>query len=77
MDPERVLVRLDHPFGAVKVTLAEWMARGPGGRPLVRPVAAKDRDTGRDLPLSVIPLRYRNDGEARLRIAAGELESPW
>jgi hypothetical protein len=77
VDPEQVLVRLDHPFGPVEVTLAEWIARGPGGRPLVRPVSARDRRTGLPLPLSVIPPRYRNDGASRRMIAAGELEAPW
>lgn len=77
IDPEEVIVVIEHPFGRVEATLAEWMARGPGPRGLVRPVAARDRPTGRDLPLTVVPLAYRNDEESRRLIAEGRLESPW
>jgi hypothetical protein len=77
LDPEEINVLIDHPFGHVEVSLAEWMATGPGPRPLVRPIAARRRSTGEQLPLGVIPLRYRNDEQSRRRIAEGELESPW
>ena len=74
---EDVLVVLDHPFGRLEVSLTEWMEVGPGPRPYVRPVAAKHRVTGGPLPLSVVPLAYRNDEESRALIAAGALEDPW
>jgi hypothetical protein len=76
-DPYDVLLVIDHPFGQVETTLAEWMARGPGPRRFLRPVAAKSRFTGDDLPLTVVPLAYRNDETARALIEAGELEWPW
>jgi hypothetical protein len=72
-----VLVTLDHPFGLVEVPLRQWMATGPGPRPLVRPVSARSRSTGDVLPLTVIPLAYRNDDTSRALIAAADLESPW
>ena len=77
LNPEDINVLIDHPFGQVEVSLAKWMATGPGARPLIRPIAARRRSTGERLPLGVIPLRYRNDEESRRRIASGELESPW
>ncbi|NMO56173.1 hypothetical protein HH310_33970 [Actinoplanes sp. TBRC 11911] len=77
MDVEDVLVVIAHPFGDVDVPLADWIANGPGPRPLLRPVRAYSRSTGRSLPLSVIPLRYRNDGESRRAIADGRVAEPW
>ena len=76
-DPQDLLLTVQHPFGDLEVSLAEWIARGPGPRPLVRPVAVRSRATGEPLPLTVIPLRYRNDEESRRLIAEGALESPW
>ena len=76
-DPDDVLVTLDHPFGELEVTLARWMAVGPGPRPLVRPIAARSRSTGQELPMSVVPLAYRNDANARALFAAGKLKWPW
>jgi hypothetical protein len=53
------------------------MEEGPGPRPFVRPIEARSQRTGDVLPLSVIPVAYRNDEASRALIAAGELESPW
>jgi hypothetical protein len=75
--PEDVLLLLAHPFGDTWTTLADWIESGPGHRPLLRPVKARSRLTGEDLPLSVVPLQYRNDGAARLAIERGELKDPW
>jgi hypothetical protein len=76
-DEDDVLVTIGHPFGDIEVPLAEWIARGPGPRPLVRPVRARSRSTGAPLPLTVIPPRYRNDGESRRAIRAGLIDDPW
>jgi hypothetical protein len=76
-DPDDVLVVIGHPFGDVEVPLAVWIAKGPGPRPFVRPVRAQSRSTGQPLPLSVIPLRYRNDPQSRRAIEDGLLENPW
>ncbi|WP_132151387.1 hypothetical protein [Kribbella antiqua] len=75
--PEDVEVLIRHPFGDLWPTLAEWMERGPGPRTALRPVAARSRLTGEALPLSVIPLRYRNDGASLAAIARGEFTDPW
>jgi hypothetical protein len=72
-----VVVVIQHPFGDVEIPLGEWMARGPGPRVLVHPVAAKSRSTGDALPLEVIPVAYRNDTESRRLILEGVIESPW
>lgn len=76
-DPQDLVLTIQHPFGDLDVTLAEWIAKGPGPRPMVRPVAVRSRATGESLPLTAIPLRYRNDEESRRLIAEGVLESPW
>ncbi|WP_433244883.1 hypothetical protein [Actinomadura nitritigenes] len=77
VQPEDVLVLIQHPFGDIWPTLAEWMQDGPGPRKGLRPVAARSRLTGEDLPLMVIPLPYRNDEESRAAIERGELADPW
>ena len=74
--PQDVILTLDHPHGSLEVTLEEWIQRGPGPRPNLRPVAARSRD-GSKLPLSVIPMRYRNSAISRALIRMGLLERPW
>jgi hypothetical protein len=78
-EPNRsdIIVVLEHPYGRVEVSLEEWISTGPGERPLVRPVEAKRKDSGQPLPLSVIPLQYRNNRLSRALIALGVLEDPW
>ena len=76
-DLDDVLVVIGHPFGDLEVPLASWIAVGPGPRPLLRPVRARSRSTGQELPLSVVPLRFRNDEESRRAIAEGRIENPW
>jgi hypothetical protein len=75
--PEDVLVLVRHPFGDVWATLAAWREHGPGSRLLVRPVAAKSRLTGESLPVTMIPLPYRNDDESRAAVRRGEFPVPW
>lgn len=77
IDLDDVLVVIEHPFGEVEVPLADWIATGPGSRRFVRPVRARSRKVGRRLPLTVIPLRYRNNGESRQAIADGRIDDPW
>jgi hypothetical protein len=76
-DPDDTLVVIGHPYGDVEVPLAVWIATGPGPRPGVRPIRARSRSTGQPLPLSVIPLRYRNNWLSRLAIRHGLLDDPW
>lgn len=70
-------VILAHPHGEVKIPLEEWLLTGPGERDGVRPIAAKSQITGESLPMSVIPLRYRNNQWSRLLIKLGFLSDPW
>jgi hypothetical protein len=72
-----IVVIIDHPFGTVEVPLRTWMEIGPGPRPFVHPAAARHRVTGELLPLTVVPLAYRNDDESRKLIAAGKIQDPW
>ena len=75
--PDDVEVLIRHPFGDVWPTLAAWMEHGPGPRVELRPVAARSRLTSEALPLSMVPLRYRNDAESRAAIERGEFTDPW
>ncbi|GAA5191457.1 hypothetical protein GCM10023322_48880 [Rugosimonospora acidiphila] len=76
-DPDDILVTIGHPMGDIEVSLAAWIATGPGPRPFVRPIRARSRLTGQPLPLSIIPLRYRNDEQSREAIDNGHLVNPW
>jgi hypothetical protein len=72
-----ILVSIAHPHGELELPLAEWMRVGPGPRELVRPIAARSAATGQPLPLSVVPLAYRNDRLSRTLIRLGLLKNPW
>lgn len=74
---ENVLIKLSHPHGEMEISLDEWERRGPGPRWLLRPYAAKNSVTGCRLPLSVIPLKYRNNTVSRFLIRIGLLKNPW
>jgi hypothetical protein len=76
-EPSSIVVVIAHPYGNIEVSLAEWIATGPGPRLFVRPIAAKDRATGQALPLEVIPLQYRNDEDSIRLIVEGQLVDPW
>ncbi len=76
-DPDDVLVVIGHPFGDVEMPLTTWIAPGPGPRHGIRPRSARSRSTGEPLPLTAIPLAYRNNREARALIAAGRITPPW
>lgn len=58
--------------------MLEWMRLGPGiHRPGIRPTEARHAVTGERLPLSVLPLRYRNTWLSNWLISMGLLENPW
>lgn len=76
MNNEDIIVTVAHNWGETDVTLAHWIANGPGPRWKVQPVAARDRVTGAQLPLRVIPLRYRNSALSRLLVRLGVLKMP-
>lgn len=74
-----VVVVLHHPHADhdIEITLSDWMEHGPGPRELLRPVAAKRKSTGEALPLSAIPVQYRNNRVSRFLISVGLLANPW
>ena len=77
MDPKDVIVSVYHNWGKAEMTLEEWIATGPGVRRHRHPVEPRERSTGRPLPMSAIPLQYRNSRASRLLIRLGLLDDPW
>ena len=77
INPTDILVTVAHPFGDIEMSLKKWIRIGPGLRPLVAPISARDRKTGNPLPIDVIPIQYRNNSESLRRVANGEFEDPW
>lgn len=75
--PLNIDVIIGHPFGDVRVSLEEWVRVGPGPRFLVKPIRALRRDTDEELPLSVIPVQYRNDVSYIRKIVNGLVPDPW
>jgi hypothetical protein len=76
-DLDQLSVVLAHSFGDVNVPLEEWMQVGPGPRRFIHPIKVISEKTGKELPLSVIPLRYRNTVLSRFLIRIGLLDDPW
>ena len=76
-DNDDILLTIAHPAWDMNMSLATWILTGPGPRDRVRPIAARRKSTGEELPLTVIPLQYRNDDESRKLIASGDLLDPW
>ncbi|OJT22085.1 hypothetical protein BO221_25455 [Archangium sp. Cb G35] len=75
--PEDVILIVPHNWGTLEMTIPEWIARGPGLRPGIQPVAARHARTGKPLPLRVLPLRYRNTWFSRWLIRVGVFSDPW
>ncbi len=71
------MVLISTNWGDFEQPLTRWIAEGPGARHGRRPIAARSESTGEPLPLTVVPLPYRNDDESRTLIAAGRLAPPW
>lgn len=72
-----VIVTLAHPHGDIEIPLVEWIRTGPGPRHLLQPTGARSRATGAPLPLSVIPLTYRNNAISRALIKLRLVQRPW
>lgn len=72
-----IAVIVAHPQGDIETSLETWMRNGPGTRKFVTVTRVFCKDTGEELPLSTIPLRYRNNTLSRRLIEAGILEDPW
>ncbi len=74
---DEISVVVSHPHGDVEVPLKEWIRTGLGPRSFVSPSGAKHIGTGKELPLSIIPLKYRNNFLSRFLISLGILKNPW
>jgi hypothetical protein len=72
-----IIVIVAHPMGDVETPLEAWMRHGPGERELVSISRVVCKDDGRTLPVSTIPLRYRNNFLSRWLISVGLLQNPW
>jgi hypothetical protein len=72
-----IIVTVAHPWGDGHPTLTQWIANGPGPRPLVGIVAAKRKSTGEEVNLAEIPLEYHNSPESRRLQRLGQLPAPW
>jgi hypothetical protein len=72
-----VIVTIAHPWGDVLWPLSDWIATGPGPRPLVAIIAAKRRDTGEPIDMAEIPLEYHNTRKSRRLQRLGQLPTPW
>ena len=70
-------VRLSHPWLSDFVPLDMWIELGPGVRDRVGPLEVRHSQTEESLPISVIPLRFRNSMLSRLLIRWGLLKDPW
>ncbi|SDT81222.1 hypothetical protein [Actinoplanes derwentensis] len=75
-DPDDLLIIVEHSYGQGEFPLSDWMAHGPGPRN-TQVVRVRSKSTGEELPLTVIPLAYRNSRESRALIRAGRIASPW
>lgn len=71
-------VQISHPFSLGDfIPLETWIEWGPGPRRFVAPVEARDKLTKERVPLSTVPLRFRNTWLSRLLIKWGYIENPW
>ena len=75
-DCDDIYVVITHPWQRVKVSLDEWIRRGPGRRKLMSVVAVYCAD-GRELPRSTVPWRYRNTLLQRLLIYLDIIADAW
>ena len=73
---DEIVVIVAHPVGDIETSLETWMRNGPGGRKLVSIIRVTCKDDGRTLPMSTIPLRYRNNFLSRWLIKIGVLQNP-
>ncbi len=74
----RVVIASNWGWGDIpNISLEDWIAKGPGSRWHIGPAGAICADDGRRLPISVIPLQYRNNEFAQFLYAAGAVPYPW
>jgi len=77
IDGAKIILTIHYNWGEGDVTLSDWLHDGPGSRPLLQPVEAQDKASGGNLPLSVIPFRYRNTWLSRMLIRLRIIQDPW
>lgn len=75
-DCSEIYVTVNHPWGDLEIPLTAWIEYGPGPRHLVSINSARCSD-GRILPLTVVPLQFRNNQLSRLLIKLKFLSDPW
>ena len=76
-DYSDLVISISHPHGEIEMPLDSWIEEGPGLRPLLKPYKVRRKSTGEALPLSAIPIRYRNTVWSRLLISLGVIRNPW
>ena len=69
-------VLISHPWVNDYIPLRTWMQIGPGLRPLVGVAAARHAVTKKPLPMSAIPLAYRNTRWSRLLVQLRLIKPP-
>jgi len=72
-----ILVSLSHPHGDIEVPLSEWITHGPGARKYLKPTSVKRASTNEKLPITVIPIQYRNTFLSRMLIYMRFIPKPW
>jgi len=73
---EDLRVVVMHPAGDILTSFESWKQHGPGERPLVQIGSVIDK-RGNDVPLRVIPLKYRNTRLSRFLIRCKLISNPW
>lgn len=76
-DCKNINVIISHPHGDIETSLDTWLQNGTGKRKYVTVTSVICADTQEKLPLSLLPLRYRNNRLSRLLIFIGLLQNPW
>lgn len=77
LNNKEIIIVMVHNFGEIETTLEDWIKFGPGSRKLLKPHKVKDKSTGKELPLKIIPLKYRNNKLSRFLIKLGFIKNSW
>lgn len=73
---DTVKVVIDYKFTTFRIPVKQWLDEGPQGNPAIVPHRL-ECDDGRHLPISQLPLPYRNTRLSRWLIKFGILTNPW
>lgn len=77
LNHEEIIIIISHNFGEVETTLENWIKFGPSSRKLLKPLKVKNKLTDKELPLKIIPLKYRNNKLSRFLIKLRFIKNPW